>query len=103
MRKEPRTSSSSFSCGCCGRSQRRVGIYKPFCLGGDGDGDEDDVIKKGERRVFSGLNTNNIRNLLFDDYKQLWPIKEKDIQYLFCLGGDGGGDDVEDYVTKVTI
>ena len=55
------------STNICGRSKRRVSIYTPFCLGGDGD--EDDVINRGEQRVFLGLNTNNIRILIFDEYK----------------------------------
>ena len=51
-------------------------IYTPFCLGGDGDEDEDDVINRGERIVFSGLNTNKIWILIFVEHKYLWPIIE---------------------------
>ena len=53
-------------------------------LGGDGDGDGDDVINRGEQMVFSGLNTNNIWILIFDEYEYLWPIKEAS-KYLYAI------------------
>ena len=65
------------STNICGRSLRRVSIYTPFCLGGDHDEDDDDVddvINRGERIVFSGLNMNKIWILIFVEHKYMWPI-----------------------------